>query len=236
MLNGETISFAVDNGNVVINGDSTITTVDLTASNGIVHVIDTVLQPTFLSTSIVDVALVQLPTLAELVVIADLDGTLSTTDGLTVFAPSEEAFAALPAATLDTLKTDEGKDMLVDILTYHVHQGVVASAAIPDGDSTLSTLQGSDLDINKNAETGAVMVNDANVIVADVLANNGIIHVIDAVLMPPASSAPTTAPPSAPTAAPSSAPTAAPSAAPAGPTMAMLVALLAVVLPAAVFV
>jgi uncharacterized surface protein with fasciclin (FAS1) repeats len=97
-----------------------------------------------------------------------------------VFAPTDEAFAALPAGTVENLLKPENKDKLAAILTYHVVAGKVMSTDLKDG-MTAKTVQGSEVTID--LDNGA-MVNDAKVVSADVAADNGVIHVIDKVIMP----------------------------------------------------
>ena len=120
-------------------------------------------------------------TLVAAVTAADLAGTLSGDGPFTVFAPTDEAFAALPEGTVESLLQPENKDQLVEILTYHVVPGQIDAADLPDGRVQVETVQGSTLMIDT---TDGVMVDDANVVTADVAASNGVIHVIDSVLMP----------------------------------------------------
>ena len=103
---------------------------------------------------------------------------------LTVFAPTDEAFAALPEGTVENLLKPENKDALADILLYHVVAGKIMSADI-GGSASPATLQGDTIDVK--ASYGKVTVNGANVVAADVAASNGVIHVIDAVILPPSS-------------------------------------------------
>jgi uncharacterized surface protein with fasciclin (FAS1) repeats len=100
----------------------------------------------------------------------------------TVFAPTEEAFAALPAGTLDTLLADP-QGQLTDILLYHVVPGKVMAADLSDG-LTATTLQGSDVTLHLMGD--GAMVNEASIVTTDIEASNGVIHVIDAVILPPA--------------------------------------------------
>lgn len=99
-----------------------------------------------------------------------------------MFAPTNEAFAALDNETVAFLQSDEGKDELIRILQYHVVADVLPAAAIPQGETMLESLMGANLTIVLN---GTVTVDDATVVVPDVLASNGIVHVIDKVLLPP---------------------------------------------------
>jgi uncharacterized surface protein with fasciclin (FAS1) repeats len=120
-------------------------------------------------------------TLVAAVEAADLAETLSAEGPYTVFAPTDEAFEALPAGLLDALLLPENKEVLTQILTYHVVEGEVMSADIEPGD--VPTVEGEDLTIEVTG--GAVTVNGATVEAADVEASNGVIHVIDEVLVPP---------------------------------------------------
>ena len=119
-------------------------------------------------------------TLVAAVQAAGLVDTLKGDGPFTVFAPTDEAFAALPKGTVDSLQQPENKDQLVAILTYHVVPGKVMSTDLSDG-RTATTVQGSDVTIGTE---GGVPVNGANVVAADVAASNGVIHVIDAVILP----------------------------------------------------
>jgi uncharacterized surface protein with fasciclin (FAS1) repeats len=118
-------------------------------------------------------------TLVAAVSAAGLVETLSGEGPFTVFAPTNEAFAALPAGVLDALLLPENKDALVKILTYHVVPGTVLAADIKDGD--VATVEGQNVTLST---ANGVTVNGATVLTADVLADNGVIHVIDAVLVP----------------------------------------------------
>lgn len=120
-------------------------------------------------------------TLVAAVTAADLVDTLKSDGPFTVFAPTDEAFAALPAGTVDDLLKPENKDKLVAILTYHVVPGKVMSADIAGKEMMAATVQGSEIDIKA---MNGVMINDATVVTADVEASNGVIHVIDKVLLP----------------------------------------------------
>ena len=181
-LNGDDLSFTVSDGSVMVN-DATVTTADVMASNGIIHVIDMVLMP--------PADLADIPTVAQgtgihtslvaAVVQAELLTTLQGDGPFTVFAPTDDAFAAA-GIDLAALDTEEGKAALTDILLYHVVSGAVPSSAVTDGMSA-AAVNGDDLSFTVGE---GVMVNDANVVLADVPASNGVIHVIDKVLMPPA--------------------------------------------------
>ena len=124
-------------------------------------------------------------TLVAAVQAAGLAETLSSEGPFTVFAPTNEAFAALPAGTLDTLLLPENRDQLTEILGYHVVLGEVMAADVPSADAGVATasVAGFDLSVRREAD-GSVMVNEATVTSADIEASNGVIHVIDTVLIP----------------------------------------------------
>jgi len=111
---------------------------------------------------------------------AGLVETLKSEGPFTVFAPTDEAFAALPEGTVESLLMEENKDQLTSILTYHVVPGKVMSSDLTDG-MMATTVQGGDLTVDMS---DGVMINGANVVTADIEASNGVIHVIDAVILP----------------------------------------------------
>ena len=120
-------------------------------------------------------------TLAAALQAGDLIDTLKSDGPFTVFAPTDEAFAKLPEGTVETLLKPENKDKLVAILTYHVVAEKVDSAQVAKLDSA-TTVNGADVQIS--VRDGSVFINDAKVIKADVYASNGIIHVVDTVILP----------------------------------------------------
>ncbi|MEQ3710907.1 MAG: fasciclin domain-containing protein [Tateyamaria sp.] len=125
-------------------------------------------------------------TLVAAVQAAGLVDTLKSDGPFTVFAPTNAAFAALPAGTLDSLLLPENKDTLTSILTYHVVPGQVTAGDVLGTRQNVATVNGATVDVNGQAGklgTG-VKVNDANVTTADIFATNGVIHVIDKVLLP----------------------------------------------------
>ncbi|MEM7634257.1 MAG: fasciclin domain-containing protein [Pseudomonadota bacterium] len=121
-------------------------------------------------------------TLVAAVKAAGLVDTLKGDGPFTVFAPTDEAFAKLPAGTVEDLLKPENKDKLVGILTYHVVPGKVMAADIAGKETMAKTAQGSEAKIVAN-DTG-VMIDGAKVVTADVAADNGVIHVIDSVILP----------------------------------------------------
>jgi len=120
-------------------------------------------------------------TLVAAVTAAGLVETLKGAGPFTIFAPTNAAFSALPAGTVDGLLKPESKASLTNILTYHVVAGAVKAADLKDGQK-VKTLQGEELIVS--IKDGKVMINGANVTAADLTGTNGVIHVIDAVLMP----------------------------------------------------
>jgi uncharacterized surface protein with fasciclin (FAS1) repeats len=123
----------------------------------------------------------QFTTLVAAVQAADLEATLRGPGPFTVFAPTDAAFAKLPAGTVEDLVKPENKEKLTAILTYHVVSGRVTAADVA-GLTSATTVNGQDVTVG--ASDGAVTINDAKVVQADVEASNGIIHVIDTVLLP----------------------------------------------------
>ena len=205
-VNGAEVAIGVDDGAVMVN-EATVVTADIAASNGVIHVIDTVLLPPMEAApvepgpepeaaaepapegpgTVVEVAVGSgaFPTLVAAVQAAGLVDVLSGEGPFTVFAPTEEAFAAALAAlgmSAEDLLADV--ELLTAVLTYHVLP-VAAPAEVVvtlDGQS-VATVNGAEVAIG--VAGGAVMVNEATVVTADIAASNGVIHVIDTVLLPP---------------------------------------------------
>jgi uncharacterized surface protein with fasciclin (FAS1) repeats len=121
-------------------------------------------------------------TLVAAVEAAGLVDTLKGEGPFTVFAPTDEAFAARPAGTVGGLRRPENRDQLVAILTYHVVPGAVRSADLAGQELDVETVQGETVAID--GSDGAVKVDEATVVQADIEADNGVIHVIDTVIMP----------------------------------------------------
>lgn len=122
-----------------------------------------------------------LSTLVQAVKAAGLVEVLQGDGPFTVFAPTNEAFSALPDGTLENLLKPENKDQLVQILTYHVVAGKVMSTDLSDGMSA-ETVEGSEIDISVG--DNGVEINNASVAIADIEASNGVVHVIDTVILP----------------------------------------------------
>ncbi len=179
-LNGQRLDVKAASGSVMVDGAKVIAT-DVMASNGVIHVIDSVVMPS--SKSIVQTALDagQFKTLAMLLEKASLVGALEGEGPFTVFAPTDEAFAKIPKETLESLLKPENREMLAGILKYHVVPGRVFSDAAAKG-ATVKTLEGST--VTTKSQGGSVMVGKAKVVAADIDAKNGVIHVIETVIMP----------------------------------------------------
>ena len=123
----------------------------------------------------------QFNTLVAAVEAADLVSTLNGDGPFTVFAPTDEAFAALPEGTVENLLKPENKDQLISVLTYHVVAGKIMSSDIAGTTAMVESVQGSELDVNA---TDGVTVDGATVVTADIETDNGVIHVIDRVVLP----------------------------------------------------
>lgn len=177
-LLGKRIRFDTTDG-VMVEG-ANVTTADIICSNGVIHVIDAVMLP---KDNVVETAVAdgRFTTLVAAIQAADLATTLSDeTKDFTVFAPTDDAFAALPEGTVAAL-LEEPEGQLTQILLYHVADGRYMAADVVTMD-TIDTLQGSALAIDT---ADGVKVDSANVIITDVECSNGVIHVIDAVMIPP---------------------------------------------------
>ena len=157
--------------------------VDVEADNGVIHGVDSVLTPASISNDIVDLAAGNevFSTLVAAVTAAGLVDALKADGPITVFAPTNEAFAALPEGTVESLLEPENIEDLKSILTYHVVAANAASSGLASGD--VPTLNGKSVTIDVSED--GVKVNGASVVQADIIAKNGIIHVIDSVLLPP---------------------------------------------------
>jgi transforming growth factor-beta-induced protein len=182
MLNNISTLITLDAGKVKVN-DATVIVANVLATNGIIHALDTVLlPPDIVQTAVADG---RFKTLVTALKAADLVAALEGPGPFTVFAPTDDAFAKLPPGTIADLLKPENKPKLIRILTYHVVGGRALSAAdliamnppfrleMLNGLSTRITLDGNNL-----------RINDATVIVANVITSNGIIHAIDTVLLP----------------------------------------------------
>jgi len=179
-LSGKKVTVTINDNGVFIN-NAKVTVADIQADNGVVHVIDAVLIPP--SVTVVDI-ISNSPdhtTLKAAITAAGLADDLSGTGPFTVFAPTDAAFAALPAGTLESLLADP-TGALANILLYHVVGAKAMSTDLSNGQE-ITTLLGKKVIVTIN-ENG-VFINNAKVTVADIEADNGVVHVIDAVLIPP---------------------------------------------------
>lgn len=180
---GKDVAIKVDMGNVYIN-DAQVIITDIETSNGVIHVIDTVILPPAELGTIVDIAVAdgRFTTLVAALQAAGLVETLSGEGPFTVFAPTDDAFAKLPAGTVDSLLKPENLEQLKNILLYHVVSGKVLAADVV-GLTSAPTVLGQDVTIT--VKDGKVYLNDTvQVIITDIETSNGVIHVIDAVLLP----------------------------------------------------
>ena len=185
---GKDVAVKVDMGNVYVN-DAKVIITDIETSNGVIHVIDTVLIPAadeaaMEKNTIVDIAVAdgRFTTLVAALQAAGLVETLSGEGPFTVFAPTDDAFAKLPAGTVESLLKPENLEQLKNILLYHVVSGKVMAADVV-GLTSAPTVLGQDVTIT--VKDGNVYLNDTvQVIITDIEASNGVIHVIDAVLLP----------------------------------------------------
>jgi uncharacterized surface protein with fasciclin (FAS1) repeats len=183
-VNGQSLSFTVGD-TVMVNG-ATVTLADVNTSNGVIHVIDKVLSPTDTPNDLPRTAQCTgvHNSLVAAVIQAELLATLQGEGPFTLFAPTDQAFADA-GIDLAALDTPEGKAALTDILLHHVYSGAVMSADITDG-MVVQMVNGDNITLTLTTGMSAsVLIGNATVTGADVMTSNGIIHVIDKVLMPP---------------------------------------------------
>jgi transforming growth factor-beta-induced protein len=189
-LQGKNVTVKISGSDVYIN-DAKVIIADIQASNGVIHVIDTVLippkepvPPAPEGNTIVDIAVANgnFTSLVAALEAAGLVDELSGPGPFTVFAPTDAAFAKLDPCLLQQLLTCD-TDTLTQILLYHVAAGEVMSSDLTNCQQ-IQTLQCGDVTVTIHCD--AVCINDAKVIIADIQASNGVIHVIDTVLIPPA--------------------------------------------------
>jgi transforming growth factor-beta-induced protein len=188
-VQGGNVSITTDMNKVFVN-DAQVVLTDIEAANGVIHVIDSVILPEAAASAeaetaldIVDTAAAdeRFSTLVAAIQAAGLVDTLKGEGPFTVFAPTNDAFAKLPAGTLDTLLMPENKQQLIDILTYHVVPGSVKAAEVVELGQA-ETVLGQPVQIRVEGEQ--VYINDAQVMITDIETSNGVIHVIDAVILP----------------------------------------------------
>ena len=178
-LNGQQVDIKVNGSTVMIDGAKVVTT-DIECDNGVIHIIDSVILPADKNLAETAIAAGKFKTLVAAAKAAGLVDALGGSDALTVFAPTDEAFAKLPKGTVESLLKPESKQKLAAILKFHIVAGRVYS-----GDAlkakTAKTLQGSAVSIK--ADDKGAMVNGAKLLKTDLDASNGVIHVIDSVLL-----------------------------------------------------
>ncbi len=182
-LSGDEVTVTISNGSVFIN-HAQVTVADILTDNGVVHVIDAVIAPGIIANNVMEIiAGSPSHTILETAIgAAGLQTTLEDEYFFTVFAPVDNAFSALPAGTVPSLLANP--TALTNVLLYHAVGQIVASSDLVDG-QVVTMLQGDDATIT--LPMGGAMINNANIIAADLNAWNGVVHVIDAVLLPPAS-------------------------------------------------
>lgn len=181
-VNGQRVDINVADGKVVID-QATVVTTDIHCSNGVIHVIDQVILP---SADTIPATAAKAGTFKTLLAAAKAAGLVEVLSGdkpLTVFAPTDEAFAKLPAGTVDSLLKPENKDKLTAILKFHVVPSRVFSNDVLSK-KELKTVHGGVLTVAMKG--GAATISGANLVATDIDAANGVIHVIDSVLLPPA--------------------------------------------------
>jgi uncharacterized surface protein with fasciclin (FAS1) repeats len=183
-LNGETVTVTINADGVFIN-DAQVILADIITDNGVVHVIDAVLVPATPEpdTTVWDIVVNSAvhATLESLVELANLDGALDDASAsLTLFAPTDAAFALLPQSVVDALVADP-TGALSQVLLYHVVGSTALSTDLTNG-QIVTTLNGETVTVTINAD--GVFINESQVIVADIVTDNGVVHVIDAVLVP----------------------------------------------------
>jgi transforming growth factor-beta-induced protein len=185
-VNGQRIDIATRNGKVWLDGKATFTMADVKASNGVIHAIDTVIMPVEKDLVTVASEAGSFNTLAKALASAGLVDVLKGKGPFTVFAPTDEAFAKLPAGTLENLMMPANKDQLKAILTFHVLPARVYADKAVTMTESIKTVQGSTFAIS--AKDGKVMIGNAKAMATmtatDIEASNGVIHVIDSVIMP----------------------------------------------------
>ncbi len=181
-VNGQRVNIKVEDGNVRVD-QATVVKADIDCSNGIIHVVDQVLLP---SGDNIPATAAKAGTFKTLLAAAKAAGLVEVLSGdkpLTVFAPTDEAFANLPAGTVESLLKPENKEKLAAILAFHVVPGRVFSGDVLSK-KELKTVQGGTL--TAAMKNGAATINGVKLLTTDIDASNGVIHVIDGVMLPAA--------------------------------------------------
>jgi transforming growth factor-beta-induced protein len=179
-VQGQQVDIAVADGTVTVDKAKVLKT-DIACSNGVIHVIDSVILPS--DSDIVDTAVAagSFKTLAAALTAAGLVDTLKGKGPFTVFAPTDEAFSKLPAGTVESLLKPENREKLIAILTYHVVSGKVLAKDVVKLKSA-KTVNGKEVTVTVG--DAGVMVDGAKVVATDIETSNGVIHVIDSVILP----------------------------------------------------
>lgn len=180
-VNGQRVDCELDGGQIMLDG-AKLVTADIECDNGVIHVIDQVILPVEQTLPEVAANAKSFGTLLAAVTAADLAETLSSPGPFTVFAPTDEAFSKLPEGTVETLLKPENKSQLIDVLTYHVVPGRVYATDALRAEKA-KTVQGGSVKIATSGDSARV--NNATLLATDIDAANGVIHVIDQVLLPP---------------------------------------------------
>jgi transforming growth factor-beta-induced protein len=178
--NGQWLGFKSSNGKVMVD-EATVVTADIKCANGVIHVIDQVVLPEQQNIVQVAAGAKTFNTLLTAATKAGLAEALQSDGPFTVFAPTDEAFAKLPAGTLENLLKPENKEQLAKIVKYHVLSGRVYSPAAMKANDA-GTLAGQDVRFSRKND--ALYIDNARILATDIDAANGVIHVIDAVILP----------------------------------------------------
>jgi len=176
-LEGEELTIDITGGVVSVNG-STVSTPDVEASNGIIHIVDNVIVPAELDVYETALLTPSTTTLASAILAGGLKSAAQGPDAITVFAPDNDAFGDLGGYTLGVLLDADNQALLSDVLTYHIVSGTVEAADLVNGPQ--ETLEGGDIEIVVGPPT---TVNSATVTATNISASNGVIHLIDGVLL-----------------------------------------------------
>ncbi len=179
-VQGQQVDIVAKNGKVTVDGANVVKT-DIETTNGVIHVIDQVILPAENDIVATAAGNDSFKTLVAAVKAAGLVETLQGEGPFTVFAPTDDAFAKLPPGTVDNLLKPENKDQLIAVLTYHVVPGRVYASDVVKL-STAKTVNGESVSIE--VSDSGVKVDDATVVATDIDASNGVIHVIDSVILP----------------------------------------------------
>ena len=180
-VNGQRVDIKVDGSQVKIDSANVVAT-DVVCDNGVIHIIDSVILPADKSIPEVATEAGKFKTLLAAAKAAGLVDALSGDGPLTVFAPTDAAFEKLPKDTVATLLKPENKSKLADILKFHVVPGRVYSEKVLSS-KAVKSLGGASFSVSMKG--GAAMVNNSKIIATDIDASNGVIHIIDSVLIPP---------------------------------------------------